>query len=210
MNQKVMIALPKGRLFETARALLAEAGLRAKEEGSRKLVVGDVTGRYEFVSLKPGDIPVYVESGAIDAGIVGTDILRELESDVYEPVDLRIGLCSLVVAAPDGAAFRPEEMLRSATKYPRTAERHFRAKHAHVHIVRLDGSVEIAPLLGLSDAIVDLVETGRTLRENGMSIVEEVAKVSAKFIVNRTAMKMKGAEINFVIKELDRVVYENH
>jgi ATP phosphoribosyltransferase len=210
MNQKVMIALPKGRLFETARALLADAGLRAKEEGSRKLVVGDVTGRYEFVSLKPGDIPVYVESGAIDAGIVGTDILRELESDVYEPVDLRIGLCSLVVAAPDGAVVRPEEMLRIATKYPRTAERHFRAKHAHVHIVRLDGSVEIAPLLGLSDAIVDLVETGRTLRENGMSIVEEVAKVSAKFIVNRTAMKMKGAEINFVIKELDRVVYENH
>jgi ATP phosphoribosyltransferase len=210
MNQKVMIALPKGRLFETARALLADAGLRAKEEGSRKLVVGDVTGRYEFVSLKPGDIPVYVESGAIDAGIVGTDILRELESDVYEPVDLRIGLCSLVVAAPDGAAFRPEEMLRIATKYPRTAERHFRAKHAHVHIVRLDGSVEIAPLLGLSDAIVDLVETGRTLRENGMSIVEEVAKVSAKLIVNRTAMKMKGAEINHVIKELDRAVYENH
>jgi ATP phosphoribosyltransferase len=212
MNQKVMIALPKGRLFDQARSLLAEAGLRPKEgdDGSRKLVTSDALGRFEFVSLKPADIPVYVESGAIDGGIVGTDVLRELESDVYEPVDLRIGRCTLVVAAPDGLSFRPGEMLRIATKYPRTAERHFRAKHAHVHIVKLDGSVEIAPLLGLADAIVDLVETGRTLRENGMTVIEEVSRISAKFIVNRTAMKMKAEEINHVIRELDRVVYENH
>lgn len=211
MSQKIMIALPKGRLLENARALLVRAGIRIPdgEAVSRKLVVTDQSGSFDFVQLKPGDIPVYVESGAIDAGIVGTDILRELESDVYEPVDLRIGLCKLVFAAPAGRELPLRQGLRVATKYPKTSGRYFGGRHMHVHIVKLDGSVEIAPILGLADAIVDLVETGRTLRDNGLSVVEDVAQVSAKLIVNRTAMKMKAAEINHVIAQLDAVAYED-
>ena len=211
LNQQVMIALPKGRLYDQARGLLARAGIMMPESdnGSRKLVVSDASGRFDFVSLKPVDIPVYVESGAIDVGIVGTDILREIESDVYEPVDLKIGVCRLVVAAPSERELPLSQMVCIATKYPRTAERFFRGRNAHVHIVKLEGSVEIAPLLGLADAIVDLVETGRTLRENGMRVVEEVAAVSAKLIVNRTAMKMKSAAINHLITQLDAVVYEH-
>ena len=211
MNGHPLIALPKGRLFEASLGLLSKAGITTdtREESSRRLIFSDDQERYEFVSLKPVDIPVYVESGAVDIGVVGTDILRELESDVYEPLDLKIGVCRLVVAAPAGAALDFSKHLKVATKYPRTADRHFHARNAHVHIVRLEGSVEIAPLLGLADAIVDLVETGRTLKENNMVIVEDVARISSKIIVNRTAMKIKGQEISELIKAIDRVVYAN-
>ena len=211
LNHRVIIALPKGRIYNQAKELLGRAGIVIPESdnGSRKLVFADESGRYDFVPLKPIDIPVYVESGAIDAGIVGTDILRELDSDVYEPVDLHVGLCKLVVAAPQGLQVSVRDIIRVATKYPRTAEHFFRSKNIHVHIVKLDGSVEIAPLLGLAEAIVDLVETGRTLRENGMRVVEEIAQVSAKLIINRTAMKMKSVDVNYLINQMDRVVYEN-
>ena len=206
----MLVALPKGRLYDPARTLLAKAGLplSGDSDESRKLITADASGRFEFVALKPADIPVYVESGAIDAGIVGSDILRELESDVYEPVDLRIGVCRLVLAAPEGAPFPPPRVLRIATKYPKTAERYFRARRTHAHVVRLDGSVEIAPLLGLADGIIDLVETGRTLRENGLRVVDEVSGISAKLIVNRTAMKMRAADAQMLIAQLDAVVYE--
>ena len=211
MSEKILIALPKGRLFEQTLALLARAGIHADEthKGSRRLTFTDDEGRFEFVCLKPVDIPVYVESGSIDAGVVGSDILRELESDVYEPLDLQIGKCRLSVAAPEGMTVSYDDALRVATKYPRTAERYFRSRNAHVHIVRLDGSVEIAPLLGLADVIVDLVETGRTLRENGMRIVEDVASVSAKMIITRTAMKMKAGPVSQLISQLDTVIYAN-
>jgi ATP phosphoribosyltransferase len=209
MNSRPLVALPKGRLFDQALLLLAKAGVTTEKRlnESRKLTFSDDAGRYEFVALKPVDIPVYVESGAVDAGIVGTDILREVESDVYEPLDLQIGKCRLVVAGPNGADLDFARHVRVATKYPHTAERFFRSKNAHVHIVRLDGSVEIAPLLGLADAIIDLVETGRTLQENNMRIFEEVAQVTAKLIVNRTSMKLKSGPINTMIAQLDAVIY---
>ncbi len=209
MNGSLRIAVPKGRLFEPALNLLARAGVPVPDEAreSRKLVFG--TGGFEFIALKPIDVPIYVESGSIDAGIVGTDILRELESDVHEPVDLKIGRCAIVLAAPGGTRLDFTQALRIATKYPRTAERFFRAKNAHVHVVRLDGSVEIAPVLGLADAIVDVVETGRTLRENGMVVVEEITKVTSKFIVNRAAMKLKTKALSPLLAQLDAVVYEN-
>jgi ATP phosphoribosyltransferase len=211
VSKPLMIALPKGRVADKALDLLQRAGIEVPQiDGdSRKLVTGDRSGRYSFVSLKPVDIPVYVESGAIDAGIAGTDVLREQEAKVYEPVDLRIGLCRIVVAAPEGKPLSSNRLVRVATKYPRIAEKHFRSRHSHVHIVKLDGSVEIAPLLGLADAIVDLVETGRTLRENGMVVVEEIAQVSSKLIVNRTSMKMKATDVNNLVQLLDAVVYEN-
>jgi len=211
MNRQPLIALPKGRLFDQTLGLLARAGVTTAKRlnESRKLTFQDDEGQYEFVALKPVDIPVYVESGAVDAGIVGTDILREVESDVYEPLDLQIGKCRLVVAGPNGVDLDFARHVRVATKYPHTAERFFRSKNAHVHIVRLDGSVEIAPLLGLADAIIDLVETGRTLQENNMRIFEEVAPVTAKLIVNRTAMKLKSASIGGLISQLDAVIYAN-
>jgi ATP phosphoribosyltransferase len=211
MNGKLLVALPKGRLFEQSLGLLTKAGVgtSGRVDESRRLTFSDDEKRFDFVSLKPIDIPVYVESGAVDLGIVGTDILRELDSDVYEPIDLQIGKCRLVVAAPAGTELDFSRHLRIATKYPRTADRHFQSRHVHVHIVRLEGSVEIAPLLGLADAIVDLVETGRTLQENNMRIVEDVAAVSAKLIVNRTAMKIKSTFINQLVNRLDSVVYAN-
>ena len=208
MRTTLLIALPKGRLFDAAIALLSRAGIATNGgEGSRKLTFPDAEGKYEFVALKPADIPVYVESGAVDAGIVGSDILREQEYEVYEPLDLRIGLCRLVLAAQEGVDLQSIPHMRIATKYPRTATRFFAARNRHTHIVRLEGSVEIAPLLGLADAIVDLVETGRTLRENGLRVVEDVAPVSAKLIVNRTAMKTRSGAVRSLITALDKVVY---
>jgi ATP phosphoribosyltransferase len=207
--KNILVALPKGRVFDQAVRLLDRAGIRISDGQlqSRRLVVPDESGRYEFVTLKPIDIPVYVESGAIDAGIVGTDILRELESDVYEPLDLLIGKCKLSVAAPNDRGVSLQQHLRVATKYPKTADRFFKSRNAHMHIVKLDGSVEIAPLLGLADVIVDLVETGRTLRENGLHILDDIAPVSSKLIVNRTAMKIQAAGINQLVSQLDSVVY---
>lgn len=209
MRHQLRIALPKGRLADVTVALFQRAGIRIPESGSgsRKLTFMDLDERLEFVSLKPLDIPVYVESGAVDGGVVGSDILRELECEVYEPLDLRIGRCRMVLAAPEGAPRVDHSQLTIATKYPRTAERHFRERQQHVHVVRLDGSVEIAPLLGLADAIVDLVETGVTLRDNHLHIVEEVAHVSAKLIVNRTAMKMRSTPLGSLIEQLDTIVY---
>jgi ATP phosphoribosyltransferase len=211
LNEHLLVALPKGRILEQALALLERAGIRTRDivNGSRRLTFPDEAGQYEFVFLKPVDIPVYVESGTVDAGIVGSDILREVEPDVYEPLDLRFGLCRLVVAAPEGIEPTTGRVLRVATKYPRSAERHFWTRNIQVHIIRLDGSVEIAPQLGLSDAVVDLVETGRTLRENGMRIVEDIEPVSAKLIVNRTAMKTRSDAVRTLIHQLDMVVYAN-
>jgi ATP phosphoribosyltransferase len=210
MTDALLFGLPKGRLFEPARDLLARAGVVIDHDLdiSRRLTFTDRTGRFSFVALKPVDIPVYVEGGALDVGIVGSDILREQGSNVNEPLDLRIGLCRLAVAGK-GEVNGGTGYLRVATKYPRTTEAFYRARNAHVQIVRLDGSVEIAPLLGLSDVIVDLVESGRTLRENGLQILEEIAPVSARLIVNRTSMKLKSLSINSLIEHLDAVVYEN-
>jgi ATP phosphoribosyltransferase len=210
MTAAPRIGLPKGRLTEQALDLLSRAGIQADREAvSRRLTFPDSRGRFELVALKPIDIPVYVASGALDAGIVGSDILMEVEADVLEPLDLRIGACRMVLAAPAGRGLSLDKIVRVATKYPRTTERYFWARQSHIEIVRLEGSVEIAPLLGLADVIVDLVETGRTLRENGLVVLDQVAQVSGKLIVNRTAMKTKSAALNSLIADLDTVIYAN-
>lgn len=211
MSNLIHIGLPKGRLFEQVLNLLNDAGIRiAKDQlDSRLLIFPDVEKRLEFVCLKPIDIPVYVESGVMDAGIVGTDILRELDSDVYEPLDLHVGKCKLCLAARKGTDISPTDHIRIATKYPETTQRYFASNNIHVQVVKLEGSVEIAPLLGLADAIVDLVETGRTLRENGLEILADITEVSSKLIVNRTSMKIQSASISKLISQLDAVVYAN-
>jgi ATP phosphoribosyltransferase len=207
----LLFALPKGRLQDALMDLIGRAGIHVDLPGvSRRLTFPDRDNRFAFVSLKPADVPTYVESGAADVGVVGSDVLREYEPDVYEPLDLRIGLCRLVVAAPLDRPLAEGGQWKIATKYPRTAARFFAENNDHVHIVRLEGSVEIAPQLGLADAIVDLVETGRTLRENGLVVTKEVGHISAKLIVNRTVMKTKREAVQRLLTDLDGVIYANH
>jgi ATP phosphoribosyltransferase len=211
VSEKLIVALPKGRLFEPALALFEKTGVRLPGDHaeSRSILFGDSDGTIDFVSLKPIDVPTYVETGAIDIGIVGSDILREMGSNVYEPLDLRMGLCTMVLAAPAGSPLSYNDHPRIATKYPRTALQFFQSKNSQAHIIKLEGSVEIAPRLGLAEAIVDLVETGRTLRDNNLVVVEQVSSISAKLIVNRTSMKIKSSRISQLIATLDGIVYEN-
>jgi len=208
MEQPIAIALPKGRLFAEAVALFEAIGIRGLEafRDSRRLIVEDASRQYRFLALRDADVPTYVEHGAADAGVVGKDQLLEHGRDLYEPLDLRFGTCRLVVAQPadlkgDG---RPEEWssLRVATKYPNVTERHFTQRGVQVEIIKLYGSIELAPLVGLAERIVDLVASGHTLRENGLVEVEEIAESSARLIVNRAALKTRYHRIRALIGHL--------
>jgi ATP phosphoribosyltransferase len=180
------VALSKGKLLAGATELFRRAGLPFPEEPGRRLVV-DLDG-LRFLFVKDADVPTYVEYGVADCGIAGKDVLLEAGSDVYEPLDLRFGRCRLVVARPRGAQVDARSSaLRVATKYPRVAAAYFLERGVSVEVVRLAGSVELAPGLGLSDCIVDVVETGGTLEANGLEPMEEVAASSARFIVNRAS-----------------------
>jgi ATP phosphoribosyltransferase len=211
-NDLIAVALPTGRLFPEAVDLFMALGSTEVEalRDSRRLTVEDRASGLKFLALKPVDIPVYVEHGAADMGIVGKDLLLEQGRDVYEPLDLGFGACRLVVAEP--ASLRkpgcPQawSCLRVATKYPKLAERHFSQKGIQVEIVHLSGSIELAPVMGLAEWIVDLVDTGRTLRENDLVEVEEVFKASARLIVNRASLKTRYQAIQKVIEALRRRV----
>jgi ATP phosphoribosyltransferase len=208
----IAIALPTGRLFPDAVNLLtgfSAAAVRALE-GSRRLTSEDRGRGLRFLALKAVDIPTYVEHGAADMGIVGKDLLLEQGRDVYEPLDLGFGACRLVVAEPASLRERDElqawSCLRVATKYPRLTEQHFSQKGIQVEIVHLSGSIELAPVMGLAERIVDLVATGRTLRENGLVEVEEILKASARLIVNRASLKTRYQALHRLIEALrDRV-----
>jgi ATP phosphoribosyltransferase len=212
VTELIAVALPTGRLFPEAVdlfAALGSTGIKTLRE-SRRLTVEDRAAGLRFLALKPVDIPVYVEHGAADMGIVGKDLLLEQGRDVYEPLDLGFGTCRLVVAEP--ASSRIQEVpqavscLRVATKYPRLTERHFSQRGIQVEIVQLSGSVELAPTMGLAERIVDLVDTGRTLRENGLIEVEEILKASARLIVNRASLKTEYQAIQKVIDGLQERV----
>src|SRR5712692_3421770 len=174
--QNLTIAVAKGRLQDEALALLAGAGagVLSQDLSSRRLAVEDESGRYRFIFVKPADVPVYVEHGIADCGVVGRDVLLESGTDLLQPLTLEIGRCSIVVAALTGVSLSDAGMLRVATKYPRIAAAHFGARGRPVEIIELSGSVELAPGLGLADCIVDLVETGMTLRENGLELLEVI------------------------------------
>src|SRR5215211_817269 len=205
----ITIAIAKGRMQEGALSLLARAGIRlsAEEVNSRKLAVTDESGGYRFLFVKPADVPVYVEHGIADCGMVGRDVLLESEADLLLPLDLGIARCRIVVAAADPDVMtRAAGMLRVATKYSQIAAAHFGSRGMPVEIIKLSGSVELAPALGLSDLIVDLVETGRTLRENGLSIVEEIAKSTGRLVVNRASYQLKGKEVARLVDALEAVV----
>src|SRR5918996_2487301 len=206
LKERLTIALPKGRLLDGALALLRELGVDGVDADSRKLIFDDAGRGLRLLLLKPADVPAYVAYGAADLGIVGKDILLEQEPDVYEPLDLGFGFCRLVVAEPRALFERDDpskwSWVRVATKYPRLTEAYFSARGIQVEIVRLDGSIELAPLVGLAERIVDLVQSGETLRANGLVEVAEIARSTARLIVNRASMKTEYAAINDLIARL--------
>lgn len=202
------IAIAKGRMQDEALALLTQAGLRVSDQAlaSRRLAVEDESGEYCFLFVKPADVPVYVEHGTADCGIVGRDVVLESEADLLLPLDLGISRCRIVVAARTPQLLANDfGMLRVATKYPRIARAHFGARGIPVEIIGLTGSVELAPLLGLADCLVDLVETGRTLRENGLSVVEVITESSGRLVVNRASYQLKAARVAALIAALSEV-----
>lgn len=194
----ITIAIAKGRMQDDALALLARAGILLSPESlaSRRLAFEDVSGRYRFIFVKPADVPVYVEHGIADCGVVGRDVLLESEADLLLPLDLGIAQCKLVVAAVDPNVLKNGfGMLRVATKYARVASAYFGSLGIPVEIINLSGSVELAPALGLSDVIVDLVETGTTLRENGLSVAEVITESTGRLAVNRASYQLKTEDI---------------
>jgi len=203
------IALSQGALFADTRAALAAAGFAtdALDDGSRRLVIA--TGDVEFVLARPSDVPTHVAHGAADVGIVGKDVLLESDADVLELVDLRYGRCRFVVAAPAGSVdrsldeYRHLGSLEVATKYPRVTERHFQGRGIQIEIIKLGGSVELAPQVGLADWIVDLVSTGRTLKENKLAVIEEIAVCTARLIANRVSYARDRERIASLAEKLE-------
>ncbi|MBQ9879560.1 MAG: ATP phosphoribosyltransferase [Clostridia bacterium] len=191
------IALPKGRLGEKVYALLKDAGYgcREFEEGGRKLIFTNPDAGVRYFWVKPSDVAVYVERGAADAGVVGKDIIAESSPDVYEMADLGFGRCDMCVAAKKDFKDPEGRPLRVATKFPNVAGAYYASISRDIDIIKLHGSIEIAPLLGLSDVIVDIVETGATLRENGLFVYEKILPISARFITNKASSKFKPDEI---------------
>ena len=208
VGDAITIALPKGRTLAGALTLLKKVGFDcdALARDSRKLILPFPDRQVRFLLLRGSDIPTYVEYGAADMGIVGKDVLLEQLKDIYEPLDLRFGACRLVVARPD-VYRRPVDgvnwsHIKVATTYPRLAEEHFTKKGVQVELIYLGGSVELAPLVGLSDYIVDLVQTGRTLQENGLIEVEEIMRSTARLVVNRASQKTKYEPIMQLIHQM--------
>jgi ATP phosphoribosyltransferase len=204
------LALPKGRLLDPVLALLAGMGIRGIEPDSRRLLIADEQAGLRYILLKPADIPTYVEYGAADLGIVGKDILLEQQPDVYEPVDLGLGFCRLVVAEPRELWERDDpakwSWVRVATKYPRLTEEYFSERGIQVEMVKLDGSIELAPLVGLAERIVDLVQSGETLRANGLVEVAEILTSTARLIVNRASLKTAHSHVNQLITAMRQAV----
>ena len=210
MTTPLTLALPKGRLLDPALALLEGMGITGLEADSRRLLFADPAAGLRFILLKPADVPTYVEYGAADLGIVGKDILLEQEPDVYEPVDLGFGFCRLVVAEPRELWERDDparwSWVRVATKYPLLTERYFSTRGIQVEMVRLDGSIELAPLVGLAERIVDLVQSGETLRANGLVEVAEILTSTARLIVNRASLKTAHARVSALIHAMRQEV----
>jgi ATP phosphoribosyltransferase len=188
--------------------LLSLAGLGFANEpiSSRRLAVEDESGRYRLIFVKPADVPVYVEHGIADCGIVGRDVLLESEPDLLQPLSLNIGACRMVVAAIENPPTNQPGILRVATKYPRTAARHFGSRGVAVELIQLSGSVELASVLGLADCIVDLVETGKTLRENGLKIIEVITDSTARLVVNRASYQLKADAIGQLVQSLEQTM----
>ncbi|MBI5827895.1 MAG: ATP phosphoribosyltransferase [Deltaproteobacteria bacterium] len=206
------IALPKGRILKEASALFKATGMDFSVllHDERKLIYEDVAGGLRFMVIRSQDVPTYVEYGAADLGIAGKDVLMEQGKDLYEPLDLGIGACRMVVAEPRELGVRDNPgrwtHIRVATKYPNITLKHFIGKGIHVEIIKLYGSIELAPLLGLSERIVDLVQTGETLKKNGLIEVEDVMRITSRLVCNRASLKTKPKRVKEVVEKLSRAV----
>jgi len=209
----ISIALSKGRIFDETAPLLARAGIRPRQdpEHSRKLIIGTNRRDLRLIVVRASDTPTYVQHGGADIGIAGRDVLVEHGgAGLYQPLDLGIARCRMVVAVRKGfdyaGAVRQGARLRVASKYPNITREHFGAKGVHVDLIRLYGSMELAPLTGLADAIVDLVATGKTLKANDLVAVEEIMPVSARLIVNQASLKTRRAELQPIIDAFAKAV----
>lgn len=213
-KETLTIALPKGRMLKEVIRLLKKASIDAEGilKDERRLIFDDVADGLRFMIVRAQDVPAYVEYGAADAGIAGRDVLTEQAKDLYEPLDLGIGRCRMVVAEPKEIARRDNPgawtRIRVATKYPNITLKHFLDKGIQVDIIKLYGSIELAPLLGLSERIVDLVETGETLKKNGLCVVEEIMQVSSKLVCNRASLKTKPKAIKRLVEVFSKAVKE--
>ena len=203
----ISIALPKGRLGKKAYSILKECGYTVGEltDESRKLVFENEESGVRYFLVKPSDVAIYVEYGAADIGVVGKDVLIESGADVYELADLGIGKCRMCVAAREGYVEDTGRATVVATKFPRVARDYFMATNREIEVIKLYGSIELAPLLGMSDVIVDLVETGTTLKENKLKVTEEIFPVSARLIANKAVYKFKEGEIRRIVGKMKEV-----
>lgn len=202
------IALPKGRLGDKVYEMMTAAGYECPDyaDNDRKLIVESPQAGMRYLLVKPSDVAVYVEHDVADVGIVGKDILMENDPDVYELLDLDIGKCRMCVAGPKGFEFDQERTLRVATKYVNVAKKHFMEENRDIEIIKLNGSIELGPILGLTDVIVDIVETGTTLKENDLVVVQAFKDISARLIANKASFKFKNNEITEMVDKLREVV----
>ena len=204
MKDILNIALPKGRLGEKVYDLFEKAGYPCPEirETNRKLVFENTEAAVRYFWVKPSDVAIYVARGAADIGVAGKDILMEYEPDVYELLDLGIGKCSMIVAAPEDYSEDPQRTLRVASKYTEIARSYYAAIGREIELIPLNGSIELAPIVGLSDVIVDITETGATLRENRLRIIDEVAPISARLIANKAAFRFRQEAIRKIMESI--------
>ena len=200
------IALPKGRLGEKVYAMFEQAGYECPsiKENNRKLIFENTEKKLRYFWVKPSDVAIYVERGAADVGVAGKDILLEYRPEIFELLDLDLGKCRMAVAAKKGFRDDPERTLRVATKFPHIAGEYYRKLGRDIDIIKLNGSIELAPILGLSDVIVDIVETGTTLLENDLEPIQTVVPISARLIANRSGFQFKHQEIQAIVNGLQQ------
>ena len=206
MSEILKVAMPKGRIYKKASQLFRAAGIYIPEDidDTRKLVIPIPEASLEFIMAKPVDVPTYVEYGAADIGIVGKDVLLEENRDVYELLDLGIARCRMsVIGLPD---WEPGIRQRVATKYPNVASQYFREQGQQVEVIKLNGSIELAPLIGLADRIVDMVETGQTLKENGLIELDSMFDITSRLVANRVSYRMKNDQIQGICDSLQQVI----
>ncbi len=211
MTDKLAIALTKGRILSDTLPLLEAAGITPLEDASttRKLRVGTSVAGTSLLLVRASDVPAYVEYGGADVGVTGKDVLLEHKGKgLYEPLDLGIGCCKMVLAGKPGVDIAVKNRLRVATKYPELTRQFFARRRQQVEIIKLYGSMELAPLTGMADVIVDIMETGSTLRANGLEVIEAITDVSARLIVNKASMKMKHASIHALVSNIKKSLLE--
>lgn len=207
MKQVINVALPKGRLGENVYKIFDKAGYSCPSilENNRKLIFESEENKIRYFWVKPSDVAIYVERGAADIGVAGKDILLEYEPDVYELSDLNMGKCRMCVAGPTGFRDNTARTLRVATKFPNIAKHYYSTQSRQIDIIKLNGSIELAPILKMSDVIVDIVETGTTLKENDLAVLEEILPISARLIANKVSYKFKNREIMELCEAINSV-----